>query len=124
MFDGGFTEDLIEKFGRPYKVQRRAAGIYQKGRAVAGKVTELEIIAVVQPASGRDLLRLPEARRATETRRIDTTTQLVVGGEGSPTRADLIVIDGSSWEVQSVQAWPGYFRCLAQAPAILARQTG
>lgn len=84
--------------------------------------TVLTIQASVQPATGKDLLRLPEGRRANETRVVFTTTQLYTGDQGDAFAADLLLIDGDPWEAQHVEVWQqsgiqgtGY-RCIVQAP--------
>lgn len=109
---------LIASFATgTYAVTRRAKATFVQGIATPGATTPIEIAASVQPASGRDLLRLPEGRRATETRVVYTTTQLLVGSQGGTNEADLITIDGASWEVQLVESWPGavgYFKAIAQ----------
>lgn len=109
---------LIERFNPiDIPLTRRASAPTVKGRAVAGGTTPLTIRGLVHPASGRDLQRLPEERRATETKVVYTSTQLLVGGEADNNEADLLTIEGKSWEVENVESWPGMpggFRCMAQ----------
>lgn len=104
-----------------YVVTRRAAATYDThGRAQPGGTSTITIDASVQPASGRDLLRLPEGRRSIETRVVFTPTALLVGAQGAANEADLIAIDGKTWEVQQVETWPGavgYYRAIVQATA-------
>ena len=98
-------------------LRRSAAGYDDQGRAKPSSTTTLTIDASVQPASGRDLLRLPEGRRAVETRVVFTPTQLLLGGQGSANEADLISMDGRTWEVQQSEGWPGapgYCRAIVQ----------
>lgn len=104
-----------------YTVTRRTKGGFVRGRAQSTTDTTLTITASVQPASGRDLLRLPEGRRMTETRVLFTTTLLLAGD--STREADLVTINGESWETQTCEQWiqagaqgTGY-RCIVQAPA-------
>lgn len=102
-----------------------------RGRTVHGKVQEganstVLIYASVSPASGKDLLRLPEGRRANESFVVFTTTELYTGDHVSPEvqghyNADRIVIDGKDFEVSHVETWRdpvtqlgvGY-RCIVQ----------
>jgi hypothetical protein len=115
--------DLISDFATgTYTVTRRAAATLVKGRAQPGATSTLTVTASVQPASGRDLLRLPEGRRSIETRVVFTATQLLIGIEGAANESDLISIDGQTWEVQQVQSWrlspstdAPYWRCIVQA---------
>lgn len=104
-----------------YTVTRRAAATYVLGNPVAGGTSTFTVQASVQPANGRDLLRLPEGRRSTESRVLYTTTQLLVGAQGAANESDLVAIDGKTWEVQLVETWspfpltnPGYYRCIVQ----------
>lgn len=112
--------DLINSFSTgTYAVTRTAAATLVKGKRVAGATSTVNIIASVQPASGRDLLRLPEGRRSVETRIVYTATQLFVGAQGAGFESDVVTIDGEKWEVQQVQSWesvdPTYWRCIVQA---------
>lgn len=116
--------DLVQSFlTHTLTVTRRGASQVVRGRVVAPAPTTLTIAASVQPASGRDLLRLPEGRRTTETRVIYTTTQLLVGAQGGANEADLVQLDGNTWEIQMVEVWrpdpsfdaPSYFRCVVQS---------
>jgi len=114
---------LISDFATgTYTVSRRTKALIVRGRAVPATATTFTAVASVQPASGRDLLRLPEGRRSEETRVIYTTTQLYPGTQAGAYEADQISINGISWEVQHVETWaespesePTFYRCIAQA---------
>lgn len=113
--------DVIDSLSTgDYLVTRRAASTFTHGRAQVGpELPTFTIRASVQPARGRDLLRLPEGRRATETRVVYTATQLQVGGQSAELAADMVEIDGRLWEVQLAEPWPaatGYWLCMVQAP--------
>lgn len=118
---------LIESFATgTYTVTRRARAAQPFVRGIAQSTTNstVTIRGSVQPASGKDLLRLPEGRRVVETRTLFTTTKLYTGGQGATHEADLVTIDGDSWEVQHVESWVQAaaggtgtaYRCLLQAP--------
>jgi hypothetical protein len=120
MFDADFAWDLIDSFSTgPYVGTRTQTSGVHNGREVPGKKTKFTVdIACVQPAGGRDLLRLPEERRATETRVMFTKTPLQVGGQGAALEADRITLeDGKLWEIQSVESWMGYTKALLQVPS-------
>jgi membrane protein implicated in regulation of membrane protease activity len=98
--------DLIADFATDtYSVTRRAAATYVDGIATPGATTTFSILAAVVPASGRDLLRLPEGRRSTETKTVYTASVLLVGAVGG-NEADIVTIEGDSWEVQTAGQWP------------------
>jgi hypothetical protein len=115
--------DLIDSFGTgTYTVTRRPAPTLVNGRAVPGVPATFDITASVQPASGRDLLRLPEGQRSIETCVLFTATQLLVAVEGSGNISDVVEIDGRKWEIQNVARWDNpanasapYWKCIAQA---------
>lgn len=103
-----------------YTVTRRVRATLVKGRTIQGTATTFNILASVQPASGRDLQRLPEGRRTQETCVLFTTTLLQPGGQMAAKEADRVSIDGVSWEVQQVETWrhptgPTYYRCILQS---------
>lgn len=107
-----------------YKVTRRARAAPVNGKYVPGIATTFNITASIQPATGRDLLRLPEGRRVLETRVIYTVTKLSAGGQYSPNEADMVLIDGAPWEIQAVAQWAQqnetetFFRCIAQTSSV------
>lgn len=96
-----------------YIVTRRPVPVYEPdGRLQAETTTTLTITAAVQPLQGGpELQRLSEGNRLTDVRVIFTTTLL----QANP--ADVVAIDGASWEVQSVENWypvAGFYRAVAQ----------
>jgi hypothetical protein len=113
---------LVSSFatGSYLVTRRQSAGFGRGGVANPTSDSTIQVLASVQPASGRDLLRLPELRRTVETRVVYTITQLQVGDQQAGVEADLIAIDGQPWEVQRVETWqqPPYqgtaYRCIAQ----------
>lgn len=107
-----------------YQVTRRPRGGYVNGVATVGATSTFMIQASVQPASGKDLERLPEGRRSLSTMVIFTTTKLVTGGQSSPNDADLVLIEGAPWEIQHVEQWAQqgetgtFYRCIAQSAVV------
>jgi hypothetical protein len=107
-----------------YTVTRRSTAVpaYDDATGLLQQVapTTLEIVAVVVPMSGRDLLRLPEGRRAVETRTIYTASRLYVDQQQGSRVSDTIEIAGVTFEVQTVREWiePGgavFYEAVAQA---------
>lgn len=102
--------------GTTLTVTRRAPGTLNKGRHTAGDATTHVISANVQPASGRDLLRLPEGLRTRETIAIWTAGDLRTVDESTSLPADVVAYDGASYEVQLVETWTvlgGYRKAIA-----------
>lgn len=117
---------LISSFATgTYTVTRTTRGTLSYGKYQDGSTSTLQITASVSPASGKDLLRVPEGRRTNESRLLFTTTELYTGdaiGElQSGYLADTIVIDSKTFEVSHVEIWRdpatqtaiGY-RCIVQ----------
>lgn len=76
------------------------------GRATPGATTITTIYASVQPTSGRDLERLPEGLRSRESRTAYTSSPVATADQVLGIQADRITVDGSTFEVYQVQAWP------------------
>lgn len=91
-------------------VTARSGGAYSNGRWVSASPTTVSgIAASVQPASGRDLLRLPENRRNSETIKIFTRTPLSAGQTAIGREADRVTYLGNEYEVSHVASWSGVF---------------
>lgn len=104
--------DAIARFATPHTV-KRAGGAFVSGRWQAGAAEEIGIDASVQPATAKELERLPEGQRTRETLAVYTTTELRIAAPGQA--ADRLEHDGVTYEVQSVEPWGvgGYFKALA-----------
>ncbi len=103
-------------------VTRRSNNGYTNGIAVAPTTAAVVIpYAVIVPTSGRELQRLPEERRSTETRTVYTSAALLVGAQAGANNADLVTLDGSTWEVQIANDGPsanGFFASIIQRAAV------
>lgn len=119
------STDLIASFATnvTYQVTRRARAVRTRGRSNPGPTSTISVVGALQPATGRDLLRLPEGRRSIETRVFFTSTELFTGDQANPNEADQLAAEGRTWEVQHVESWrqvptdPSYYRCIVQAAA-------
>lgn len=97
-----------------YVVTRRTPQARVNGVAQSPLDTKINIVANIQPASGRDLQRLPEGMRQSETIVIFCETELHVVKSGR--LPDLIAYNGKSYEVSSVEPWAdsgNFHECLA-----------
>jgi hypothetical protein len=102
----GDLADVVEALASGcYVVTRSAATPRVNGRRMAPVTVSFEIIASVQPASGREMDRLPEGLRSRETMNVFTRTELRSAHPSPGTEADRIAIDGAVFEVTSVRRW-------------------
>lgn len=88
-----------------YTVTRRAAGAYVDGRYQPGATSTVEIVASVQPVTGRTLQDLPEGQRGEETRVVYTETEIRSHGPGI--EPDRITLDGETWICIRSERWQG-----------------
>lgn len=100
-------------------VQRPAASSYNTDGILvaAGSPTTFSAQASVQPVPGNELKRLPEGLQTQELALFFTKTALMTADAANARKADVLVrLDGSTYEVQLVQAWGlsgGYCRAIA-----------
>lgn len=59
----------------------------------------------IQPVTGSDLNKLPEAFKDTESLKIYTQTELKTVDDTSNREADIIIIDGKRYQVSVVENW-------------------
>jgi hypothetical protein len=91
-------------------VSRPAAATYDsKGRLVNnGTASTFSARASVQPATGKDLLRMPEGLRTTDLQAIFCATELKTG--------DLVTLPEGVYQVQHVEVWArsgNFYRAVA-----------
>jgi hypothetical protein len=97
---------LISRFGTTYTVRRYASGSLVKGRWVPdASYTETEIIASIQPMSGRERELLPEGERTKEIIRIYTKHGLRQAMEKNNVKGDQVSYKGRMYEVKRVDTW-------------------
>lgn len=87
------------------------------GIARAPTATTFPIRASIQPVSGRDLLRLPEAMRTEQLISIWTATPLQTASAPSGNYPDVVTYMGLSFECQTVLDWSesgDFFKVIAQ----------
>jgi hypothetical protein len=95
---------LIESMDAQSVTRKRyGVGSYVGGVWVQPTPVVMAIRASVQPATGEDLVSLPEGRRERETFKIYTVTDLRSGDEPLQIKADVLTLYGSEFEVQQVQ---------------------
>lgn len=95
------------KTAAKYTVTRaNGAGAYVNGLWVPGGTTTFDIVASIQPISGREKQQLPEGFHTKEIRVVYTTTALQTqNGDALP---DTVSIDGESWSVIRFERWQAF----------------
>jgi len=102
-----------QAFCTPFTVVRKRESVNDKGRAVYEE-GHSPMTGTVQPATARELDRLPEGERDKETLTIYTREPLHVGNLADGTAADCVLYNGARYTVAAVETWSGYTRALAQ----------
>lgn len=100
-------------FCTTFTVLRITEAVNDHGRAEYAEAS-MPMTGVVQPATARELDRLPEGERDKETLTIYTRQPLHVGNLPEGTAADCVLYNGARYTVSAVETWPGYTRALAQ----------
>lgn len=86
-------------------LKRATAGTWTKGRRVAGTPTSSTLVCSVQSATGRDLQYLFGQEVAVrDARVVISETELHVAEESDNTQGDIVVINGTEFEV--IQSLP------------------
>ena len=93
-------------------VERRS-GSYVDGRWVVGEPVRLSVLVSVQPAGGASVQRLSEGQRTREQIVLFTETALRIADASTAIPADVITWRGHQYEVQTVEAWDSFWRCVA-----------
>ncbi len=108
---------VVTNFAKKISVQRSLPGAHDEhGRWQEQAKEELSIDAVVQPARGQELQRLPEGRRTSETIKVYTTTKLLSAEVDTQNQPDVLVWQGREYQVETIDPWDeygNYFKALA-----------
>lgn len=89
-----------------YTVLRASRGTYVKGRYVPAVETTLEVVASVQPGSGRGLRAEAAAEHGEEYKTIYTVSELRTRTPTSD--PDYVLIDGERWRVTNSTRWEAF----------------
>jgi hypothetical protein len=97
----------------PVKLFRRTRGVTDGGMANIGPMQQINIRAVIVPANGRQLQRLPEAERVSAGIAIYTSTE-IMGGNNSYT-GDMVQFKGQYYTVLYVDDFSinGFYTAVA-----------
>ena len=91
--------------GECAKVCRKAKGAYVDGFYSDGKSCEFDIVASIQPLTGREILQVPEGDRLREHFNIFSEFKMQVN--------DVMIKDSLKYEVQKVEDWNEYTKSIA-----------
>lgn len=102
-------------FARPFAVIRRTERVDERGRADYAQ-ERFDALGSIQPATPKELERLPEGDRHKETVAVFTATALRAGDEETGTAPDWLERHGALYEVTSLDNWTteGFCHALAQ----------
>jgi len=111
-------ESVLENFAVDFDVIRQAPLDRVKGRVVeVGSGSLFRARGSIQPATPKDLQRLPEGQRTDGSIVIYTDCELLTG-DAPGTRADHVIPCGSAYngiefEIQSLEIWPRHRKYIA-----------
>lgn len=105
-------------FARPLTVVRRTESVDEHGRASFAE-ERLDAVGVIQPATPKELERLPEGDRHKATVAVFTAFPLRAGDEAAGIAPDWLEWQGARYEVASLDDWSaeGFCHALAQKAA-------
>ena len=100
----------VSQYASAYTVRRQAAGSHSTttGRWVDGVISEIAVMANIQPVPGHMLKALPEGRVSKDMIRIFTTTQLQIESAELGVKADVFVKDGIRYSIIYTKDYTGY----------------
>lgn len=101
------------------RTRRTSSGIGADYQAAPATETQSNIVASVQPVTGRELERLEAGRRSAVTLKIYTEADVRTADARAGTLADRIVIDGQTYEVEQTETY-GAEGGLGHTKALLA----
>lgn len=112
--DGG---EMVNDFATGiYAVTRFDVGTYVDGVYVAGSTSTLQVKALVMPAGGQELRKLPEGLQDVETFMVLSVTELKM--DDTVSAPDRLVIPGrGTFELKKVEDWTaagGFYKYLVQ----------
>ena len=93
----------MSSFRRPVTISRYGAGSYVNGVWTQSAPFGVTIHASVQPATDRDMQRLPEGRRQTGAVKLFTNDTLLI--EIGTQKADRVTLPTGTYEVAQADAW-------------------
>jgi len=110
--------DAVTRFdtGR-YVVTRPGPTTFVGGRVTPGVAASFSVDAAVQPATPKDLLRLPEGERSWERLVFFTTDELRTADASKNRLGDRVAYKAKTYEIESVTDWStvgGFYRSVGK----------
>lgn len=101
MSDPDFTSTIVLRRPAP-------ARFSNEGENIASYEDDVDVVAIVQPATAEQVASLPEGSRGSgSVKRVWSATALRMG-DGKTYEADVLVIGGASFKVVGEQEWDGH----------------
>lgn len=98
--------DVIDEFASDtLSIQRVGASVLTAGFWVTPAAVALSVEAVVYPASGEDIMILPEGHRSEKIIAVASRTKLRTADDPDGVHADTFAYKGETFEVQTVRDW-------------------
>lgn len=98
LLDPDFVNDL--------QLIHRTATVNSFGKNVIVELTPVDTVGSVQPASQKDIMRMPEAMRLKDVRAFWIKAAILT--DGSSQYPDIIVFSGKRFQVFAVEPWNNY----------------
>ncbi len=97
---------VIQRKGRNITLRRFAQGTYEDGYYTEDAApVDSALRAVVQPMGYKERMALPEGDRSKQWIKLWTVVELKALDADAGTRADRVIIDGKTYEVQGLGDW-------------------
>lgn len=87
------------------EIQRTGPGRRVKGRWRSGELDTFDAIAVVVPATPKEIEQFPEGIRGADSKKVFTECELRITDESKQTRGDFFCYKGGTYEVFKVSDW-------------------
>lgn len=107
------TAAIIRAFGEAVIITRYKPGRYIERKWCDGGCSTFQVVASIQPMSGRERLLLPEGDRSREFVHIWTSSPLQLGDIEKKTRGDSFDWNGKTYFVEKVERWGNHYRSTA-----------
>ena len=99
------TDSILNLANTTIQITHRTESPRVLGRTQPPVTATVSAKASVQPTSGRDLQRLPEGRNTQDLISVWTLEPLQLGDIGQGILPDLVLYNGSTYELEHVEPW-------------------